>query len=194
MKMSVSDKSGSLDDILVRLAELEKLKDQFDIREAIEAYAHGCDRADRDAVADIYHEDGFDDHGPLKGPGHQFATECVDALLANYLTCNHLLGQSRIRVTGDVAGAETLFFATMTRDQDGTIMMDQTMGRYVDRFERRAGVWRITLRRCVKEWSMTIPYGESYGSRDAFIRGERSSKDLSYEALGLARGNSRIRH
>ena len=79
MKMSVSDKSGSPDDILVRLAELEKLKDQFDIREAIEAYVHGCDRADRDAVADIYHEDGFDDHGPLKGQGHQFATECVDA-------------------------------------------------------------------------------------------------------------------
>ena len=52
MKMSVSDKSGSLDDILVRLAELEKLKDQFDIREVIEAYVHGCDRAARDAVAD----------------------------------------------------------------------------------------------------------------------------------------------
>ena len=46
--MSVSDKSGSLDDILVRLAELEKLKDQFDIREVIEAYVHGCDRAARD--------------------------------------------------------------------------------------------------------------------------------------------------
>jgi len=35
----------------------------------------------------------------------------------------------------------------------------------------------------------------SYGeSRDTFIRGGRSSKDVSYEALGLARGNSRIQH
>ena len=192
--MSVSEKSGSLDDVYARLARLEKLSDQFEIREVIEAYVHGCDRADRDAVADIYHEDSFDHHGPLKGPGRQFATECVAALLANYLTCNHLLGQSRIRVTGDSAGAETLFFATMTRDQQGTIMMDQTIGRYVDHFERRAGVWRITLRHCVKEWSMTIPYGESYGSRDAFIGGERSGKDLSYQALGLTRGNSRIQH
>jgi len=35
----------------------------------------------------------------------------------------------------------------------------------------------------------------SYGeSRDTFIRGGRSRRGVSYEALGLARGNSRIQH
>jgi len=35
----------------------------------------------------------------------------------------------------------------------------------------------------------------SYGeSRDTFIRGGRSRRGVSYEASGLARGNSRIQH
>jgi hypothetical protein len=136
---------------------LELLWDHFQIREVLEAYVHGCDRADRDAVADTYHEDSYDHHGPISGAGHQFATDCVQSLVDVWESCNHLLGQSRIKVTGDVAGAETLFFASQTRNQNGEMMMDQQKGRYVDRLERRDGVWRIKDRRCIQEWAMTVP-------------------------------------
>jgi len=68
---------------------LELLWDHFQIREVIEAYVHACDRADRDAVADIYHEDSYDHHGPISGPGHQFATDCVQALVTVWDSCNH---------------------------------------------------------------------------------------------------------
>ena len=105
--------------------------DHFQIREVIEAYVHGCDRADSDAVADIYHEDSYDHHGPISGTGHQFATDCVQSLVDVWESCNHLLGQSRIKVTGDVAGAETLFFASLTRNQNGEMLMDR----------RRAVMW-----------------------------------------------------
>ena len=172
---------------------LELLWDHFQIREVIEAYVHGCDRADRDAVADTYHEDSYDHHGPISGPGHQFATDCVQALITVWESCNHLLGQSRINVTGDIAGAETLFFASQTRKQDGEMMMDQQKGRYVDRLERRDGIWRIKDRRCIQEWSMTVPLGESFVDRDSFLPGKRSAEDLSYQALGLTRGCSRIK-
>src|SRR5690242_16383746 len=95
-----------------REVRLQMLLDHFDIRECIEAYVHACDRADRNAVAETYHPDSWDHHGPLQGDGEKFATDVVDALLKNWESCNHLLGQSRIKVAGDAAGAETFFYAT----------------------------------------------------------------------------------
>ena len=171
---------------------LQILWDQFEIRQVIEAYVHACDRADRDAVIDVYHEDSYDHHGKLSGPGHQFAAECVKSLLDVWESCNHLLGQSRIKLDGDSAGAETFYFATQTRNDNGEMMMDQQLGRYVDQFERRDGVWRIKDRRCIQEWSMTFPLGDSFVERGTFIPGIRSEEDLSYKALGLKWGCSRI--
>jgi len=171
---------------------LQMLLDHFDIREVIEAYVHACDRGDRDAVADVYHPDSWDDHGPLKSSGPEFATNVVDSLRQYWKSCNHLLGQSRIRVTGDTAGAETLFFATLTRDENGITMLDQQIGRYVDRFERREGTWRIKERLCIQEWACSAPLGASYVDRESFLKGLRSDEDASYAALGLRKGCSRI--
>jgi len=173
---------------------LQAVIDHFDIREVIESYVHACDRGDRDATADVYHADSWDHHGPMQCDGHEFATRNTEAVMANWSSCNHLLGQSRVKVTGDVAGVETLFFASLTREEDGTTMLDQMVGRYIDRFERRDGVWRIKDRRTISEWSSSGPIGTDYLAGHLFLRGERSGADLSYAALGLTRGCSRIDH
>jgi len=171
---------------------IQTMLDHFEIREVIEAYVDGCDRADRDAVADCYHEDSWDNHGPITGPGHQFATDCVNSLLQYWKTCTHVLGQSRIRVMGDTAGAETYYYASLTRDEDGQEMLDQQVGRYVDWFERRDGVWRIKDRRCIQEWAATFPITASYVDTAPFLHGIRSSKDISYEVLDMEQGRTRI--
>jgi len=188
--------TAAIDERLERLADkadqLEMLIDHFEIREVLESYIHACDRADRDAVAEVYHEDSFDDHGHMKSPGHEYATAVVDALKTKWESCNHVLGQSRIKVTGDSAGAETLFYATQTRLQDGVMMLDQQLGRYIDKLERRQGQWRFKLRRCVMEWATSGPLGESFVDPTAYFAGLRSGDDLSYELLGLKPGSSQI--
>lgn len=171
---------------------IQMMLDHFDIREVIEAYIHACDRGDRDATADVYHPDSWDDHGPIKCDGHEFADRNTEALMTRWKNCNHLLGQSRIKVTGETAGAETLFFASLTRDADGVTMLDQMVGRYVDLFERRNGQWRIKERRCISEWTSSAPIEQDYLAGKLFLQGERSELDLSYAALGLRRGCSRI--
>jgi ketosteroid isomerase-like protein len=172
---------------------LQMLLDHFDIRETIEAYVHGCDRSDTEAVLDCYHPDSYDHHGPLKGPGHEFVANCVRDLNTYWKNCTHLLGQSRIKVDGDSAGAETFYFASLTRDEDGDQMLDQQVGRYIDRFERREdGVWRLVDRGCIQEWAYSIPLAESFVDRSEFLKGQRSVEDLSYAALGLEQGRSRI--
>lgn len=171
---------------------LQMLIDHFDIREVIEAYVDGCDRADTAAVKDVYHPDSWDDHGPMKMPGHEFAETCVQSLIDNWRTCNHLLGQSRIRVDADEAGAETYFFASLTRDTEAGAMLDQMVGRYIDRFERRDGVWRIKDRRCISEWSSSGPLGEDFMRGDLFLSGRRDASDIANAVLALSPGNMRI--
>jgi len=174
-------------------SKVRTLIDHFDIREVIEAYVHACDRCDRDAVADVYLADSWGDHGHMKSNGHEYATVVVDALKTQWESCNHLLGQSRIKVEGDTAGAETLFYASQTRkDEAGTIMLDQQLGRYIDRLERHDGRWSFKLRRCVQEWGSSAPLPDSYVDISRYIQPKRSPDDLSYEILGLSEGSSRI--
>ena len=54
-------------------------------------------------------------------------------------------------------------------------------GRYLDRLERRDGTWRIALRRCTIEWSMS---GDASlldsGAFAGFIKGTWDRTDPSY--------------
>jgi len=172
--------------------KVQMLIDHFDIREVIEAYVDGCDRCDKAAVRDVYHPDSWDNHGPLDMCGPDFADACVQSLIDNWSTCNHLLGQSRIRVSGDEAGVQTYFHASLTREADGVTMLDQMVGRYIDKFERRDGQWRIKDRRCIAEWSYSAPTGEDFMRGDLFLHGARDPSDIANEVLGLKPGNMRI--
>jgi hypothetical protein len=54
-------------------------------------------------------------------------------------------------------------------------------GRYVDRLERRNGEWRIAVRRCTIEWSLS---GDAAllkaGAFEGFIKGTWDKRDVSY--------------
>ena len=55
-------------------------------------------------------------------------------------------------------------------------------GRYLDRLERRDGVWRISLRRCTIEWAHNAD-GSFVGSGafQGFLKGTWDTSDLSYD-------------
>jgi len=172
--------------------KMQRLLDHFEIRELLEAYVHAQDRADAQATIDVYHPDSWDDHGPIKDTGWNFADSATRELLTRWEGCLHLLGQSRIRVDGDQCGSETYFYCTMTRKQDGQDMLDHMMGRYLDKVERREGEWKIKERTCIVDWSASTPLIEDFVGAAAFAKGKRSAEDLSYRLLGLSRGHSRI--
>jgi len=71
-------------------------------------------------------------------------------------------------------------------------MLDLQVGRYIDVMERRDGVWRVKDRRCTQEWSTSIPEGEGYMADPSFLKGSRSTDDLSYKTLSLEKGRPRI--
>jgi hypothetical protein len=63
--------------------------------------------------------------------------------------------------------------------------METFGGRYVDRFERRDGEWKIADRVVVHEWSTLEPLTAAFpGQR--FVQGRRDGDDVSYQGRGRA--------
>ena len=100
-------------------------------------------------MASVYASDSWDNHGPYKGAGKPFADLVVGSMSSNGLRCNHLIGQSLINVDGDEAGAETYFIVYRSLTDDPARLLG---GRYVDKFRREGGEWRISKRTCVMDW------------------------------------------
>jgi hypothetical protein len=55
--------------------------------------------------------------------------------------------------------------------------------RYVDRFERREGEWRIHRRVCAFDWRRTDRVEGEGGFGDTYLRGPRSTDDIFYHIL-----------
>ncbi len=161
--------------------DLQRLLDERVIRRRLLEYCRGIDRCDAELVASVYHPDATDDHGSFVGLGRDFAEYAVARLRAAFEATLHFLGDSLIDFeSDDVARVETYVLAqhrSGTGD-DGPFLV-AFGGRYVDRFERRDGEWRIADRVCIREWDaraaieLAFPVGR-------FTEGRRDRSDLAY--------------
>lgn len=86
-----------------------------------------------------------------------------------------------IEVEGDVAYCESYFFAVHRRqNKDGTKADLIFAGRYVDRFERREGRWKIAHRQVVFDRSRIDKIEKSF-SIEEYVCGKRSREDPVYK-------------
>jgi hypothetical protein len=157
------------------MADLETLLAHHEISQVIYRYARGIDRFDLDLVRSCYHPDAHDQHGNMEGDVDAFIDMCRRVLPAFEAT-QHFMGNLLIEVDGDRARAETyaVIYHRIKKD-DGT-GKDEVWGiRYVDRFERRDGAWRIAYRVVAQEWRRVDPVaagrirdfgGGLWGTRD----------------------------
>ena len=139
------------------------------------------DRGDAGLVASVYHADGTDDHGSFKGLGSDFAVYATSRLPARYRATQHTIANTIIDfVDDDTAHVESHVCARHLRDDgDDVLAMETFFGRYVDRFERRDGEWRIARRTVVHDWSRQLAAApESLGlPLDGFAQGSRDGSD-----------------
>ena len=155
---------------------VEDLLARQEIAEVIYRYARGIDRLDFDVVRSCYHPDAYDDHGAFKGSVDEFI-EAAASWLPRWTATQHFMGNMLIEVDGDRARAETYAVAYHRREDDEGNGKDDIMGiRYVDRFERRDGDWRIAHRVVVNEWRRVDPVA---GARGRGVVGEWGRRDAS---------------
>ena len=142
-------------------------------------YMRGLDRLDAELMRSVFHADATVDYGFFQGGADDFVDFAQNAL-SSHLANHHLIGQANIRVRGDKAVGEIYFQAFHKVTSDGGPHDLFVCGRYVDRYERRNGVWKISFRSEVNDWSRTEPDADRYLEGSGSILGGRMPEDYSY--------------
>lgn len=167
-----------------RLApEVQELLDKQQIRDLLARYSRGADRADWDAVRDCFTEDATDDHGVVKGTAADLIAYASVAE-ATWRGRMHSLLQQYVEVDGETARGETYALTSRRCTNDDGLDEDVLTGlRYVDKFTKVEGRWKIAERVTVLEWNTAIPSCD-WLPVDQFVRGRRDRDDVSY-SFGL---------
>lgn len=161
---------------------LEVICARRQIRDALARNARGVDRLDREMLLSSYHPGALDNHGAYNGSAAGFADWVFERHPGKILACTHLLGSSSIRLGGAAAHCETYNSVFYRVPADGGGFTDMwAYGRYVDRFERREGEWRIAERLVVFEKDRLDRVAAA--SAPAGPQGRRDRDDPSYALL-----------
>lgn len=156
------------------------------IRELAQLYCRADDRGDLELMAKVYHEDATDSHG-INTSG---TLEEYFDLIKKYRplmeeiqhhTTNHL-----ISVDGDEAEGEAyvLSYLGFTNETGKRVVIQG--GRYLDRYSKREGTWRIAHRECVEDWIIDIPAPEGPETSltaGLLPKGLAKPEDVSYSFL-----------
>jgi hypothetical protein len=187
--------------------ELQQLLDTQAIQKAIATYARALDRLDEKMLRGVFHPGSKHAHffeGPSSDPSLpskpgaplDFVAFAFDVLRCHSRT-HHQLGQMLIEFeSATVAFAETYFTAHHRQRQIGDKLAGATAcdtemdyfvgGRYVDRFEKRKGVWKISHRTGMTDWTrLEAPSSAGFGSIADAQLGKRGKKDMVYRARQL---------
>jgi SnoaL-like protein len=137
---------------------LETLLAREEITDVIKRLARGTDRLDADLIVSCYHE-----------------------------ATMHFVGPPLIRLDGEVAHADTYCVAHHVSKPDAAgTQTDMVLGlRYVDRFERRDGRWRIAKRVCAFDWTTTVAVDAAtrYQFEAGWTVGARDRSDITYRGV-----------
>lgn len=132
-------------------AMVQELYDRQQISDCLMRYSRAVDRLDRELLLSVYHPDAIDDHGVFTGGPEAFANWVIAMHSATHLSHQHCQFNSTIDLDGDSAHAET-YYMFVGLNRRGTPLA-MSGGRYIDRLEKRNGVWAIAARLCLRDWA-----------------------------------------
>jgi hypothetical protein len=146
--------------------DLQRLADRSAIQDCVHRYARGIDRRNWDFLASAFHPGAMLHQGDFKGTIEEMLAN-VAARHAGIEQSAHLLTNILIEFdSDDGAVVETYYLAYLrnahlpavvrtdllgTDAGEGGKVDMRSLGRYIDRFERRDGQWRIAKRVCIAE-------------------------------------------
>jgi hypothetical protein len=160
--------------------DIQTVLDRAEIADLLALYCRGLDRRDEATLRSIYHDDAVEDRGEglFVGPAQDWVAWTLEVLPVFAIT-QHCILNSLIDIAGDTARGETYFNAyhrfeevetakksgipeDISWPEGGTELI--LAGRYLDRFERRNGRWKIAYRKMVCDWCRTQPVADEWFS------------------------------
>lgn len=171
----------------------DEMADREAIRDCIYIAARGLDRCDPDLLRAAYWPDAEIDLELFGGSLDHFVEKSIRSLEQNYESVMHSVSNILIRLEGAVAAAESHVYGYHCYTGDGDRRDAIICGRYLDRFSRRNGEWRIASRTVIVDWYRI--YADSADWREGPLgmpveRGLRGAQDRSYALPGFDRASS----
>jgi len=160
------------------------LIDRAQIQDLIALYCRAIDRRDEAILRSLYHEDAIEDRGEgiFHGRAHDWISQTMPVLPVFEIT-QHAITNCLIDIEGDSATGETYFHAYHRFGEPPETTADEKLeiewpaagtemilaGRYLDRFERRDGGWKIAYRKMVCDWCRTQPVLDDWFKQNPLI-------------------------
>jgi hypothetical protein len=137
------------------------------IEDCLRTYCRGIDRLRPELIAAGFHAGAtLHDYGPQPMTIETFAEYAPSSLRKKFVATQHRISNISIERHVDHAVVETYVHATHLEQTADGRRLHSFMGRYVDRFEPRDGVWKIAQRTLRNDWSTITaadqPMGGNY--------------------------------
>lgn len=184
----------------------ERLADRMQIQDCMYKWCRSVDRLDEAGMRDTFHPDAIDQHGAFNGPVEglidwirnrhaaiPFSMHAVSNLLIEFAGPDAALVETYVRTTQRYPAQARAALDQLAGGKAGAgdgAMDLLTCSRYVDRFERRGGRWKIAHRTLVADWKQFTPVPDGLPSPPASqVVGQRNQDDFVFaqrRALGIA--------
>ena len=140
---------------------METLLAKQEICELACRYSRGLDRLDPDLLLSVFCEDGWCEYGFSNCSPREFVDFAMSAL-RDHEANQHMIGNTLIEVEGDEAFGEVYFNAYHKVKTDTGFEDVIIAGRYLDRYEKREGQWKMAYRSERVDWSRSQATSDSY--------------------------------
>ena len=167
------------------LTQLRRLQGIDEIRTRVHHCARALDRLDAGLLRRQFWDDAQIDYGSIYRGSIAGFVDIAIAFQSRMRDTQHLVGNVTVTIDGDRAASESYVHAQHVIEEAGDLKQLVVGGRYLDRFERRNGEWRISYRTEVIDWGRMVPIAERWFEHSNELpKGLRSAEDLSYRYVG----------
>lgn len=138
----------------------EHYLDQVALRDLLMRYCRGCDRRDFALVRSLYHDDAIDNHGSMFRGGPDDFVAWLPQAMAPWAATRHSITNSLFVIDGDRAEGEH-YVEAWHRTPAPNAQEYIVHGRYLDRYEKREGVWKFLHRSLVFDHGYIRPVDQA---------------------------------
>jgi SnoaL-like domain len=134
--------------------DIDEIASRLEIEHALTLYCLGVDAGDAEAIKRSFHPDATDEHGPWQGLGWELAARLQHSAehpegRGHHEVCNVFIEFD----SPDVARVSSYVHAYHpVKDDEDKDRLLIFAGRYLDRFERRDGDWKIAARKVMSDF------------------------------------------
>jgi hypothetical protein len=157
-------------------AEVTYLMDRQQIADTLQKYIRGIDRHDKDLARSAFWPEARINMGGEPQALDEYVND-EEGLLATYLAHQHHITGQTVEIQGNTAHVESyvLFLALPHNVAEKT---EVGSGRYIERWEKRKGEWKILVREYVHDLTVHAETVDYCATRPCVGRWDR--EDLSY--------------